>query len=66
MGLVLVLSDDFESRDAEAARAALGEHLEVGEPTFFGRFAADPDLVSMIRLIGEAAAELPLSAAATV
>ena len=59
-GLTLVLSDDFDPRDAEAARAALSEHLEVGEPTVFGRFAADPHLVSIVRLIGDVTTWLPL------
>ena len=65
-GLALVLSDDFDPRDAEAARTALGEHLEVGEPKWYARFSADPNLVSIIRLIGDALAWLPLSAAAAV
>ena len=65
-GLVLVLSEGFHPNDAEAARRGLRKHLDVDEPTFFARFSADPNLASIIRLIGDVAAWLPLSAAATV
>ena len=59
--LKLVLSEKF---DAEAIRAELSEHLKVSEPNFLFFKSADPP--SIIQLLGDAVAWLPLSAPAAV
>ena len=64
--LNLVLSEKFDTDDAEAILAELSEHLKVGEHRFLLRKSADPTLVSVVQLLGDVAAWLPLSAAATV
>ncbi|MEQ8503228.1 MAG: hypothetical protein RIB84_27745 [Sneathiellaceae bacterium] len=64
--LNLILSDRFALDDANAVRTALSEHLSVGEPRFWLRKSVDPTLISIIQLMGTAAAWLPLSAAATI
>ena len=58
--LKLVLSEKF---DAEAIRAELSEHLKVSKPEFLFFKAADPP--SIIQLLGDAVAWLPLKVAAT-
>ena len=65
-GLVLVFSEEFSPNDAELVRTRLGDHLEVDEPIFTARFSADPNLVSVIRVIGDVATWLPLSAPVAV
>ena len=57
--LKLVLSKKL---DAEAIRAELSEHLKVSEPKFLFFKAVDPP--SVLQLLGDAGAWLPLSAAA--
>ena len=59
--LKLVLSEKF---DAEAIRAELSEYLKVNKPKLMCFRSADPP--SMIQLLGDAVAWLPLSAAAAV
>ena len=59
--LKLALSEKF---DAEAIRAELSEHLKVSEPKFLLFKAVDPP--SVLQLLGDAGAWLPLSAAAAV
>ena len=59
--LKLVLSEKF---DAEAIRAELSEHLEVSEPLGLSLNTVDPP--SVLHLLGDAVAWLPLSAAAAV
>ncbi len=64
--LNLELSERFDKEDAETMRVALSEHLVVGKPSFIFRRSAGTDLASFIQLLGDLAAWLPLSAAATV
>ena len=59
--LKLVLSKKF---DAEAIRAELSEYLKVSEPKLIFFKSVDPP--SIIQLLGDAGAWLPLGAAATV
>ena len=66
--LDLVVSTDhvvgFETEEAERIRAGLGKHLSVGEPSFYLRLSAD-EMAVIIRILGEAAAWVPLLTAAT-
>ena len=59
--LKLVLSEKF---DAEAIRAELREHLKVSEPRLMLLRSADPP--SILNLLGDAQAWLPLKVAAAV
>ena len=61
--LTLQLSDKFRD-EAEDVRAELGKHLKVGRPIFTFRKSADPP--SLVQLLGDATAWLPLKAAAAV
>ena len=63
MELTLVLSEKFTEGDAKSLRAALGRRLQVGNPRFVGRAAADPP--STIQLLGAVVIWLPPAAAAT-
>ena len=63
MELTLVLSEKFTEGDAKSLRAALGRRLQVGNPRFVGRAAANPP--STIQLLGAVVTWLPLAAAAT-
>ncbi len=64
--LNFTVSNDFDSASAESARASFAEHLAVCEPNRMFRRSADPNLISIVRLIGDVSAWLPLSAAATI
>ena len=65
--LELVFSREFDSGFAETVKAELGAYLEITGPYFSFEKAAEPSLgPPLIQLIGDAAAWLPLGAAATV
>lgn len=64
--LNLTLPGRFDTEDAEAVRAALSKHLQVGRPLFLLQRSAGPPPVSIIQLIGDAAAWLPMTVPATV
>ena len=59
----LVLSETFTAEDAASIRAELGRRLQVGKPVSLRQRSIDPP--SVIQLLGEAAAWLPLVVAAT-
>ena len=59
----LVLSEKFTAEDAASIRAELGRRLQVGKPVSLRQRSIDPP--SVIQLLGEAAAWLPLVVAAT-
>ena len=59
--LNLTLTEKF---DAEAVRLGLSEYLSVGEPKFLGLKSAEPP--SILQLLGDALAWLPLKVAAGV
>ena len=63
--LHLLFSAWFDKNDAEAVRAALGEHLAVGAPEEQFQKSADPSLNVFIQLLGEAECWLPLVVPAT-
>ena len=56
----LVLSEKFTAEDAASIRAELGRRLQVGKPVSLRQRSIDPP--SVIQLLGEAAAWLPLVA----
>ena len=56
----------IDTEDADAVRAALNEHLSLGQPQFFMRLSAEPTPISFIQLVGDAAGWLPLAAPAAV
>lgn len=64
--MTLLLSRQFSTRDADVVLAELRTHLAVGKPRFLLRKSAESGLISIIQLLGEAKAWLPLGAAATV
>ena len=64
--LSIVISEKFQTQDAAFLRARIGEHLTVGEPRFLFRKSADPSLTSILQILGDAAAWLPLRISATV
>ena len=63
--LELTLSDRFGTEDADAVCAALSEHLCLGKPRSLFRQSADPNLPSVVQLVGHAAGWSPLKVAAT-
>ena len=63
--LELVLSERFGEVDAETLRATLSNHLTVGKANRLLRRGIDPNLASVIQLIGDVANWFPLKAAAT-
>lgn len=64
--LNLILSERFDTEDANPVRAALNKHLSLGQPQLYVRRSAEPALISFIQLVGDAADWLPLKAAAAV
>ena len=64
MSLTLELSDRFNQDDANSIRAALNPHLQVRSVAFFARRSVDPP--SVIQLLGDVVAWLPLTAPAAV
>lgn len=62
--LNLTLSERFATEDPDALCAALSAHLSLGKTRFLVRMSADPP--SVIQLVGNAAAWLPLAAPAAV
>lgn len=64
--LNLVMSEKFGTSDAAIIRARIAEHLRVGEPQFLLRKSADATLTSIIQVLGDAAAWLPLPVPATI
>ena len=63
--LSLVLSERLGDAELDSLLAELRVHLSVGEPRYLLRKSADPNLASVIQLVGSVLAWLPLSAAAT-
>lgn len=64
--LNLVLTSELGSDFLEEVRAGLDGLLEIGEAQFYLRLSANGGLSQFIQIIGDAAAWLPLKAAATV
>ena len=62
--LNLVLSERFTAENTSSLRVALGRHLRVGNARSAGRRSIDGP--SLIQLLGDVAAWLPLAAPATV
>ena len=60
--LELVLSERFGEVDAETLRATLSNHLTVGKANRLLRRGTDPNLASVIQLIGDVANCLLLKA----
>ena len=63
--LDLRLSEKFYG-EAAGIRAELSKHVKVGRPSIVFRQSADPTLTSLVQLLGDATAWLPLKAAAAV
>ena len=56
--LSLILSERFDTKGTDAVRAALSEHLPVGQPRFCMRLSAEPALTSFIQIVDNARASL--------
>ncbi|MEQ9518546.1 MAG: hypothetical protein RLN89_03805 [Parvibaculum sp.] len=65
--LELLLSEGFRQSSSDSIAARLGKVLDISGPHYYVRRAADPSqLPQLIQLLGDAAAWLPLQAAASV
>jgi hypothetical protein len=65
--LELLLSEGFRQGSSDSITARLGKVLDISGPHYYVRRTADPSqLPQLIQLLGDAAAWLPLQAAASV